>query len=72
VAGARERERLLSTALLAPAAMLGAIDEIFGKYLIPQMFAEVARGKRTPRDAAEVYDRSFKHIFSHRRSQGKL
>ena len=29
-----------------------AIDEVFNKFLIPQMFAEVAQGKRTPADAA--------------------
>src|SRR3990170_2298473 len=36
-----------------------AIDEIFSKFMIPQMFAEVAQGKRTPEDAAKVYHRSF-------------
>ena len=35
-----------------------AIDEIFNKFLIPQMFAEVAQDKRTPEDAARIYDRS--------------
>ena len=49
-----------------------AIDEIFSKYMIPQMFAEVARGKRTPEDAAKVYDRSFRHIFNRWRSRGKI
>ena len=49
-----------------------AIDEIFNKWLIPQMFAEVAQGKRTPEEAADVYDRSFKHIFQRWRNRGKL
>ena len=49
-----------------------AIDEIFNKFLIPQMFAEVAQGKRTPDEAAKVYDRSFKHIFQRWRNRGKL
>ena len=31
--------------------------------MIPQMFAEVAQGKRTPEEAARVYDRSFRRIF---------
>jgi multiple sugar transport system substrate-binding protein len=49
-----------------------AIDEIFSKYMIPQMFAEVAHGKRTPEEAAKVYDRSFRRIFAGWRSRGKL
>jgi multiple sugar transport system substrate-binding protein len=49
-----------------------AIDEIFNKFLIPQMFAEVAQGKRTPEEAADVYDRSFKHIFQRWRNRGKI
>jgi multiple sugar transport system substrate-binding protein len=49
-----------------------AIDEIFNKFLIPQMFAEVAQGKRTPEEAAEVYDRSFRHIFQRWRNRGKI
>ena len=40
-----------------------AFDEIFNKFMIPQMFAEVAQGKRTPEEAARVYDRSFRGIF---------
>ena len=49
-----------------------AIDEIFAKYMIPQMFAEVAQGKRTPQEAVKVYDRSFRHIFARWRARGKL
>lgn len=49
-----------------------AIDEIFTKGMIPQMFAEVAQGKRTPEDAAVIYDSSFKRIFRAWRSRGKL
>ncbi len=49
-----------------------AIDEMFNKFLIPQMFAEVAQGKRTPEDAAEVYDRSFKRIWARWRSRDKI
>jgi multiple sugar transport system substrate-binding protein len=48
------------------------IDEIFNKFMIPQMFAEVAQGKRTPADAARVYDRSFKKIFARWRARGKV
>jgi multiple sugar transport system substrate-binding protein len=49
-----------------------AIDEIFNKFMIPQMFAEVAQGKRTPEDAAKVYDRSFRGIFQKWRNLGKI
>ena len=49
-----------------------AIDEIFNKFMIPQMFAEVAQGKRTPEEAAEVYDRSFRRIFQRWRNRGKI
>ena len=48
------------------------IDEIFSKFLIPQMFAEVAQGKRTPEEAAKVYDRSFRGIFQKWRNLGKI
>jgi multiple sugar transport system substrate-binding protein len=49
-----------------------AIDEIFNKFLIPQMFAEVAQGKRTPEEAAKVYDRSFRGIYQRWRNRGKI
>ena len=49
-----------------------AIDEIFNKFMIPQMFAEVAQGKRTAEDAAKVYDRSFRRIFQKWRNRGKI
>jgi hypothetical protein len=40
--------------------------------MIPQMFAEVAQGKRTPEEAAKVYDRSFRGIFQRWRNRGKI
>ena len=49
-----------------------ATDEIFYKWMIPQMFAEVAQGKRTPEEAARVYDRSFRRIFQRWRNRGKI
>jgi multiple sugar transport system substrate-binding protein len=49
-----------------------ATDEIFGKSMIPQMFAEVVQGKRTAEDAAKIYDRSFKRIFQKWRNRGKI
>ncbi len=55
-----------------PGNTTAAIDEIFNKFMIPQMFAEVAQGKRTPAEAAKVYDRSFKRIFQKWRNLGKV
>ena len=55
-----------------PGNTTAAIDEIFNKFMIPQMFAEVAQGKRTPAEAARVYDRSFKRIFQKWRNLGKV
>jgi multiple sugar transport system substrate-binding protein len=49
-----------------------AIDEIINKFMIPQMFAEVAKGNRTPEEAAKVYDRSFRGIFQKWRNLGKI
>jgi multiple sugar transport system substrate-binding protein len=49
-----------------------AMDEIFNKFMIPQMFAEVAQGKRSPEEAAKVYDRSFRVIFQRWRNRGKI
>jgi multiple sugar transport system substrate-binding protein len=55
-----------------PGNMNAAIDEIINKFMIPQMFAEVAQGKRTPEEAARVYDRSFRGIFQRWRNLGKI
>jgi multiple sugar transport system substrate-binding protein len=55
-----------------PGNTTAAIDEIFNKFMIPQMFAEVAQGKRTPEEAAKVYDRSFRRIFQKWRNLGKI
>jgi multiple sugar transport system substrate-binding protein len=49
-----------------------AIDEVFNKWLIPQMFAEVAQGRRTPADAARTYDRQIRQIFQAWRNRGKI
>jgi multiple sugar transport system substrate-binding protein len=49
-----------------------AVDEIFNKWLIPQMFAEVAQGKSSPAEAARDAEREFKRIFAKWRSRGKI
>jgi hypothetical protein len=48
------------------------LDEIINTFLIPQMFAEVVQGKRTPEEAARVFDRSFGGIFQRWRNLGKI
>jgi multiple sugar transport system substrate-binding protein len=49
-----------------------AIGEMFDAFLIPQMFAEVAQGKRTPDDAARDYNRRIGVIFAKWRKRKKL
>jgi multiple sugar transport system substrate-binding protein len=49
-----------------------AIGEAFDTFLIPQMFAEVAQGKRTPEDAARDYNRRIGAIFAKWRRRGKI
>jgi multiple sugar transport system substrate-binding protein len=49
-----------------------AIGEIFDTFLIPQMFAEVAQGKRSPDQAARDYQRRLNTIFAKWRRRGKI
>jgi multiple sugar transport system substrate-binding protein len=49
-----------------------AIDEIFNKSLVPQMFAQVAQGKLSAQDAAKGADRAFKDIFRRWRNNNLL
>jgi multiple sugar transport system substrate-binding protein len=49
-----------------------AIGEVFSLFLIPQMFAEVAQGKRTPADAASTYHGQIGKIFKKWRDAGKI
>ncbi|MDQ3382000.1 MAG: extracellular solute-binding protein [Actinomycetota bacterium] len=47
-----------------------AIDEIFNRYLIPQMFAEVAQGKASPADAVRDFTREAQSIYRKWQAQG--
>jgi multiple sugar transport system substrate-binding protein len=49
-----------------------AMGQIFDEFLIPQMFAEVAKGNRTPADAARTYHARFAKIFAEWRKRGKI
>jgi multiple sugar transport system substrate-binding protein len=48
------------------------IDEVFNKFLIPQMFAEVAQDKMSPAEAARAAEREIKSIYSKWRRRKKL
>jgi multiple sugar transport system substrate-binding protein len=49
-----------------------AVDEIFNTFLIPQMFAEVAQGKKTPAEAARDAEKQMKTIFAKWRRRKKI
>ena len=49
-----------------------AVDEIFNTFLIPQMFAEVAQGKKTPAEAAQDAEKQMKTIFAKWRRRKKI
>jgi multiple sugar transport system substrate-binding protein len=49
-----------------------AVDEVFNKSLIPQMFAEVAKDQRTPDEAARVYHKQIGAIFAQWRRRKKI
>jgi multiple sugar transport system substrate-binding protein len=49
-----------------------AVDEVFNKFLIPQMFAEVAQGKQSPDEAARRFDREIRQIFQKWRNLKKI
>jgi multiple sugar transport system substrate-binding protein len=48
------------------------IDEVFNKFLIPQMFAEVAQDKMSPAEAARAAEREIKSIYAKWRRRKKL
>jgi len=49
-----------------------AIDEIFNKFLIPTMFAQVSQGKMSAADAVAAADREMKPIFASWKAKGKI
>jgi multiple sugar transport system substrate-binding protein len=55
-----------------PGTTNAAIDELFSKYLIPQMFAEVSQGKMSAADAVSGMDRTIRGIYAKWRSRGKV
>jgi multiple sugar transport system substrate-binding protein len=55
-----------------PGTTNAAIDEVFYKYVIPQMFAQVAQKKMTAAEAARAAEHELKGIFSKWRRLGKI
>jgi multiple sugar transport system substrate-binding protein len=49
-----------------------AIDEVFSKGVIPEMFARVARDELSPEDAMRAAHRSISAIFKKWRARGKI
>jgi multiple sugar transport system substrate-binding protein len=49
-----------------------AIDETFNTFLIPQMFAQVARGQASAQESVESISQQVEQIFQKWRDQGKI
>ncbi|MFB3917736.1 MAG: ABC transporter substrate-binding protein [Terriglobales bacterium] len=47
-----------------PGFATAAIDEVFNTFVVPTMFAKVARGQSTPEDAAREAEAACKRIFT--------
>jgi multiple sugar transport system substrate-binding protein len=55
-----------------PGTTNAAIDEIFSKYLIPQMFAQVSQGKLSAKDSVRDTMSVVKGIYAKWRKRGKI
>jgi multiple sugar transport system substrate-binding protein len=55
-----------------PGTTNAAIDEIFSKYLIPQMFAQVSQGKLSAHDSVRDTMSAVKGIYAKWRKRGKI
>jgi multiple sugar transport system substrate-binding protein len=55
-----------------PGTTNAAIDEIFSKYLIPQMFAQVSQGKMSAADSVSAIDKQVRQIFAKWKARGKI
>jgi len=49
-----------------------AFSEVFGKFLIPKMFAQVSQGKMSAADAVSAADHDFRDIYAKWRKLGKI
>jgi multiple sugar transport system substrate-binding protein len=55
-----------------PGTTNAAIDEIFSKYLIPQMFAQVSQGQMSAADSVHSISKQVNQIFAKWRARGKI
>jgi multiple sugar transport system substrate-binding protein len=55
-----------------PGTTNAAIDEVFSKYLIPQMFAQVSQGKLSAQDSVRDTMSAVKGIYAKWRKRGKI
>jgi multiple sugar transport system substrate-binding protein len=55
-----------------PGHVNAGISEVFGAWLIPQMFRQAATGDLSPQDALDATDRKVRAIFDRWRAQGAL
>jgi multiple sugar transport system substrate-binding protein len=61
-----------STVVGHPGPANPAIGEVFGTFVIPQMFAQVARGELTPQEAVEQAEEQIVPIFDRWREEGLI
>ena len=62
----------ITTNLGHPGYANAAIDEVYGKGLIPMMFAQVATGKMSAEEASAQAEQEAKAIFEKWREAGKV
>src|SRR5438093_10914419 len=55
-----------------PGTTNAAIDELFSKYLIPQMFAQVAQGKLSAQDSVRDTMSVIKGVYAKWKKRGKI
>jgi multiple sugar transport system substrate-binding protein len=55
-----------------PGTTNAAMDEVFSKYLIPQMFAQVSQGKMSAADSVKSISGQVKDIYAKWKARGKI
>jgi multiple sugar transport system substrate-binding protein len=55
-----------------PGTTNAAMDEVFSKYLIPQMFAQVSQGKMSAADSVRSISAQVKDIYAKWKERGKI
>ncbi|MDX6484888.1 MAG: multiple sugar transport system substrate-binding protein [Gaiellaceae bacterium] len=55
-----------------PGTTNAAMDEVFSKYLIPQMFAQVSQGKMSAADSVKSTNAAVKDIYAKWKERGKI